>query len=163
MVTRYTAAVPTLRTPKRKTNSQARGAAERMRAYRARRRAAGMRLERRWIADSPPAAATTFSDHTLLDARSLAMHCLIARKLAREPQLLRIAKRNLALWRKRSSANAKPSYLGEWSRMLKRPLPQLLTFITAMNEEATRLRQSSPFAGILTPGERKRVIEAFRA
>lgn len=133
-----------------------------MRDYRARRRAAGMRLERRWIPDSPPTAAAPFSDHTLLDARSLAMHCLIARKLMREPKLLQIARRNLTQWRKRSGEAAEAAYLSEWSQILDYPLPQLLALMTAMTDEATRLRQSSPFAGILTPIERKRVFEAFR-
>jgi hypothetical protein len=143
--------------------SSPRSAAERMRAYRARRRAAGLRLERRWVAPQEPRAATTYSDHSLHDARSLAMHCVIAQKLAREPRLLTIAKQNIAAWRKRSKARQAPAYLSEWVQILNYPMPQLLAFITAMTEEATRLRQSSPFAGILDPSERRRIVEAFRA
>lgn len=146
-----------------KQTPRPRSAAERMRAYRARRRAAGLRLERRWVAPQEPRTAATYSDHRLLDARSLAMHCVIAQKLAREPALLKIAKRNVAAWRKRSNVNQAPAYLSEWARILKYPVPQLLAFITAMTEEATRLRQSSPFAGILDPVERRRIVEAFRA
>jgi hypothetical protein len=35
--------------------------------------------------------------------------------------------------------------------------------LVSRSERATRLRQSSPFAGVLTPAERRRVYEAFRA
>jgi hypothetical protein len=34
--------------------------------------------------------------------------------------------------------------------------------ITELSENATRLRQSSPFAGVLSPVERRRIYEAFR-
>lgn len=133
-----------------------------MRDYRARRRAAGLRLQRRWVAlGEASAAIRTYSDHSLLDARSLAMHCVIAQKIAREPKLLQIAKRNLARWRQGSQPPA--GYLAEWDRLLQKPLSELLGFITAADEQSARLRQSSPFAGVLNPQERKRIFEAFRA
>lgn len=162
-VTRYTTEVPQLQSAKAKKTTAPSSAAERMRAYRARRRAAGLRLERRWVLPREPVAPAIYSDHSLHDARSLAMHCVIAQKLAREPALLKIAKQNVAAWRKRANTNHAPAYLAEWARILSYPMPQLLAFITAMTEEAIRLRQSSPFAGILDPTERRRIVEAFRA
>jgi hypothetical protein len=55
-------------------------AADRMRLYRARKRAAGLHQERRWVAEGEE-SREVFSDHSILDVRSLPMHCLIARSL----------------------------------------------------------------------------------
>jgi hypothetical protein len=135
-----------------------------MRAYRWRQRAAGLRLERRWVAgeDDRGAIERVYSDHSLLDARSLAMHCVIARKVARDPSLLDVARRNLSAW-KMARAGLAPHFLHEWSRLLTRPLTEILGFITSSDEVSTRLRQSSPFAGVLTAQQRKAIFDAFRA
>jgi hypothetical protein len=125
---------------------------------RARKRAAGMREVRRWV---PTPTPSSYSDHRLHEIRSLALHGLIARKLCRDPDLLRVAERNLARWRK--SDPDPPAYLDEWEHILAQPLPYILDRITAMDAEAIRLRQSSPFAGALSAEERDRLFEAFRA
>ena len=52
--------------------------------------------------------------------------------------------------------------MNEWDRMLKRPPLEVAAFITEISEHATRLRQSSPFAGVLSMQERNRLYEAFR-
>jgi hypothetical protein len=131
-----------------------------MRRYRARRRAAGLRLERRWVSAAGPGAAP-FSDHRILDARSLALHALIARKIARAPRLLDIARRNLDRWR--AARGTEPPALAEWRAILARPWREVAAVLTDPGEEATRLRQSSPFAGVLSAAERRRIYEAFRA
>lgn len=133
-----------------------------MRRYRARRRAAGFKLERRWVpAGGVRAGIAPFSDHRILDARSLALHALIARKIARDPRLLGRARRNLDRWR--ALRGTEPQVLGEWRAILARPWREVAAVLTDPGEEATRLRQSSPFAGILSAGERRRIYEAFRA
>lgn len=139
-------------------------AAERMRRYRARRRAAGLRLERRWVpadARTRTGGSRSYSDHRILEARSLALHCLIARKIERNPRLLEIARRNVTRWL-RGDGRA-PHVLLEWRAILDRPWPAVAAILTDPGEEAARLRQSSPFAGVLTAAERRRVYEAFRA
>ncbi|MGC2519483.1 MAG: hypothetical protein WA373_10320, partial [Burkholderiales bacterium] len=90
------------------------------------------------------------------------MHCLIARKIAADASLLARARRNLAAWRARYGEDV-PRALEEWRKILDRPWPEIAALITDPGEEAARLRQSSPFAGVLTPAERRRVYEAFRA
>ena len=136
-------------------------AAERMRAYRARKRAAGLKRVSEWRpVDSPD--APVYSDHRLLDARSLAMHCKIAQKISRDQSLLEIPRRNLVRWSQRTSGDL-PKFIAEWQDILERPWPQVAALITSCSEEANRLRQSSPFAGVLAPKERKRIYEAFRA
>jgi hypothetical protein len=132
-----------------------------MRRYRARRRAAGLKQLRRWV-PAEGDQATTYSDHAIREARSLALHCLIARKISRDPRWLDVARRNLARWKRDRGGDEQPRYLAEWESVLRRPWPEVAAFITSMSEEAARLRQSSPFAGVLDREERKRVYEAFR-
>lgn len=131
-----------------------------MRAYRKRKRDAGLKSVRRWErveSDHTP----RFSDHRFLDARSLAMHCRIAQKVARDPDLLDKARENLERWAAKSKG-PKPRYLREWEHILDRPWPAIAELITSMSEEANRLRSSSPFAGVLTEDERDQVYAAFR-
>ena len=103
-----------------------------------------------------------YSDHRTLDARSLAMHCKIAQKITRDPKLLNIAKTNLDRWSSKSK-DPQPKYLREWEQILERPWPEIAELITSMSEDATRLRSSTPFAGVLTAAERDQIYEAFRA
>lgn len=134
-------------------------AAQRMRAYRKRKRDAGFKSVRRW----QPAedVGRRFSDHRILDARSLAMHCRIAMKIDKDKELLDKAKANLERWWDKAP-DPKPRYLREWRNILERPWPEIAELMTSMSEEATRLRSSSPFAGILTAEEREQVYAAFR-
>ncbi len=132
-----------------------------MRAYRARKHAAGLKRVSEWRpVDSHDALA--YSDHRLLDARSLAMHCKIAQKISRDKSLLEIPRRNLVRWSQRTSGEV-PKFIADWQDILEKPWPLVAAFITSCSEEANRLRQSSPFAGVLAPQERKRIYDAFRA
>ena len=135
--------------------------AERMRSFRQRRRAAGYKVFIQWqpVGGQEPLAD---SNHRILDARSLAMHCKIVRKIDANAALLEIPKRNLKRW---SEIKAGPTamYLREWQQILLKPWPEVAAFITDFSDDAVRLRQSSPFAGVLTPAERKQVYDAFRA
>lgn len=152
---------PTRRKRGRPPSAHPLSAAERMRAYRARKRAAGLKRVSQWM-PMDCADSQVFSDHRVLDARSLAMHCKIAQKISRDRSLLEIPRRNLARWRRRAAGEV-PGYIAEWQEILARPWPQVAAFMTDCSEKATRLRQSSPFAGVLNPRERKQIYEAFRA
>jgi hypothetical protein len=132
-----------------------------MRAYRKRKRDAGLKSIRRWEPEEG-SGKRRFSDHRILDARSLAMHCKIAQKITRDPELLNKAKANLERWSAKSKG-PQPQYLREWQQILERPWPEIAELITSMSEDATRLRSSSPFAGVLTASERDLIYEAFRA
>ena len=134
--------------------------AQRMRALRERRKAAGLKSVLRWVPTSPP-PPSVYSSHQLLDARSLAMHALIAAKIDKDKELLAIAQTNLTRWEKRWQEPA-PRWLSEWRQILRRPWNEVAAILVSPSENATRLRQSSPFAGVLTPVERRRIYEAFR-
>ncbi|MDH5275776.1 MAG: hypothetical protein OEW88_05065 [Gammaproteobacteria bacterium] len=137
-------------------------AAERMRRYRSRQRAAGLKAVARWEPHEALQTAGHFSSHRVLDARSLAMHCRIAQKLMADPAVMDIARQNLGAWR-RKAAGREPLYLQEWAHILSRPPLEVAALITEQSENATRLRQSSPFAGVLSATERRRIYDAFRA
>ena len=144
----------------RPRKAHAKTTAERMRAYRKRKRDAGFKSVRRWE-PLDTKATVRYSDHRILDARSLAMHCRVAQKISRDPQLLHKARENLKRWSAKSTG-PRPRYLREWAKILDRPWPEIAALITEMSDEATRLRSSSPFAGILSPAEREQIYAAFR-
>ena len=135
-------------------------AAERMRQMRARRKAGGFKSASAWVAN-PATAIAPYSAHRLLDARSLAMHALTAEKISRDPQLLNIARDNLQRWRARWPQSP-PAWFEQWQEIMNWPWPRIAALITEQSENAIRLRQSSPFAGVLDTEERKRIYEAFR-
>jgi hypothetical protein len=125
---------------------------------RARRKAAGYREISRWVPKQITGAA--YSSHRLAEARSLAMHAAMAQKIEREPTLLDIPRENMERWRARWS-DKPPPWWREWRALLQRPWPEIAALITEPSENAARLRQSTPFAGILTDAERARIYEAF--
>src|SRR5919108_5620009 len=78
--------------------------AERVRRHRARRRAAGLRQVVRWHPSAP-----VWSEHRVAEARSLALHVLAARRIARDPRLLRRARATLRRWLARYGERAPPA------------------------------------------------------
>jgi hypothetical protein len=98
------------------------------------------------------------SDHIRLDERSLALHRLVARKMLAEPALLDKARANVRRWQQNHSS---PSLaLAEWEQILYGAVDQVANLLVERSERATRLRQSSPFTGILTETERLAVYES---
>lgn len=98
--------------------------------------------------------------HEWIDRRSLALHEAIADKIAAQPALLDVARSNLRRWMTSTPSPA----LGEWAELLESgTLEALLAVLRSPSEDATRLRQSSPFAGLLTPQERLAILRAHDA
>lgn len=128
-----------------------------MRRHRARRRAAGLRSARAWVPAEP-----VWSDHRVAEARSLALHVLAARHIAAKPALMQLLRGTVARWASRDAGTAAAA-LAEWQALLERPWAEVCARATELSERGARLRQSSPFATLLTPAERKRVHDAFRA
>jgi hypothetical protein len=131
--------------------------AERMRRYRARRRAAGLRSVRSWAPREP-----VWSDHRIAEARSLVMHVLAARRIGADPALLERARQTVRRWLQHYGERP-PAALAEWRALLERPWTEVAARATALTEEGARLRQSSPLATLLTAAERRRIHDAFGA
>src|SRR5437016_5208652 len=93
-------------------------------------------------------------DHAFQDAVSLELARRIALGLPTHPEWLDLARDNLARW-SRQNKNA-PLLLGcydEWREILMRPLEEICGLLIAETDEGQRLRQNSPFPGVLPPTE----------
>ncbi len=102
-------------------------------------------------------------DHRYQDRVSLEMARRIASGLADHPEWIEHARMNLRRW---SELNADaPGLLrcyDEWRQILERPIADVRAVLLAENDEGQRLRQSSPFAGVLSPREVWAIKEHMR-
>jgi hypothetical protein len=100
------------------------------------------------------------------DDFSLELGRAVVRHLERDETAVRaVAQRNLT--RARAEHDVQPPWVHRWQELLDGPTSELIAVLTSPNEGARVLRQSSPFAGVLTPRERwallAEVKEARRA
>ena len=101
--------------------------------------------------------------HDWIDQRSLALSQAIVQKLRAEPGLLLVAKNTLSRWIKQQQPSV-PLVMMEWQEILeKRPFEAVLDLMNSFDENARRLRQSSPFAGILNEEERMAIFKKYEA
>ena len=112
-------------------------------------------LQPRSLIDEDPAGADR---HRLAQLRSLAYHRALARRLTRP--MAEDARHVLWEWRERGVVD--PRYADEWESVLDRPLREIRRVLTSDDLQARDLRQSSPFAGLLTEPERRRILEEIR-
>jgi len=92
--------------------------------------------------------------HELNDAISLEIGRRVAARLREQPGLLQIAQNNLARWlRQNAEAPGLVRCYREWQAILERPLGDICQILETAGEENSRLRQNSPFAGVLSPEE----------
>jgi len=94
-----------------------------------------------------------------LQRRSLEMHRLVVEKIRSDPELFEVARATLARWRTIVCQSSQP-YLMEWeSRMADRDA--CLAFAVEDSEHASDMRQSSPFAVLLSNDERLDFLRAW--
>ena len=101
--------------------------------------------------------------HELADRVSLELGRRAADRLRQQPALIEVARQNLHRWSQRNADV--PSLLqcySEWRGILERPLPEICELLVSDHEEGRRLRQNSPFAGLLSPREVWEVKRSFR-
>jgi len=97
--------------------------------------------------------------HQEIDRRSLLLHRLVSGKLLRNPALVERPRATISRWR---SDNPDAPALREWENLLAElDVQALVRFLRSRSEDATRLRQSSPFVGILTEDERDSVMRKY--
>jgi transcriptional regulator with XRE-family HTH domain len=95
------------------------------------------------------------------DQRSLAYHQAIARMLRRDSvSTIRRAKRTLQRTSRRN-LGAKALF-DRWGLWLELPTEELISKILDPGVLAREMRQVSPFAGVLLPGERAGILARFR-
>jgi hypothetical protein len=103
-------------------------------------------------------AAQHDSSHSRASARSLAYHRVVARRLRRS--MVNEARHVLYRWREQGRID--PRYADRWKNILTRPLPEIRRTLVDESPEADDLRQNSPFAGMLSEAERRRIINEVR-
>jgi hypothetical protein len=99
--------------------------------------------------------------HRKLEERSLALHREIARRIRQNPDLLTgVRDRLIKDIRSGRFSISLTNAMQEWLDLLNTSLlEQILELLVDQGENARRLRQSTPFAGILTQEERRRIVE----
>jgi hypothetical protein len=95
---------------------------------------------------------------SVVDARSLALHRGVARRLRDRPELLEVARARVRAWREDEDIH--PHWIEVWSDILSRPLDEIIEVITDPGEQGAELRQASPFAGVLDPRTRWEILRS---
>ena len=96
--------------------------------------------------------------HDRAAARSLAYHRAVAGRLRKSM----VSEARHVLYRWREQGRIDPRYASRWEHVLEMPIPEIRRQITATGAHADDLRQNSPFAGILSEPERRRLIAEVR-
>src|ERR1700683_5039736 len=102
--------------------------------------------------------------HSVIDQRSLALDRVVIHHLKENPSLVNVAKTTLNRWLSTCSENVRPDLL-KWQKWLEGDFQALLEFLGSDSPEATRLRQSSPFAGpsFISREERNQIFKQYRS
>ena len=100
----------------------------------------------------------------MVDQCSLALDRAVAGRLKANPALLEQARGNLRRWLARNgNAPGLRRCYEEWLEILDRQsLEKILELLVAEDEDARRLRQNSPFAGVLRASEVWAIKRRFR-
>lgn len=92
--------------------------------------------------------------HEYQDRVSLEIAQRIAAELPHRPEWVQHARDNLDRWNERNcDAPGLLRCYAEWRAILEKPVEEVCAIYTQETDEGQRLRQNSPFAGILTPKE----------
>lgn len=96
------------------------------------------------------------ADHQRHEERSLKMHRLVAECYHLTPvDVIRFGLENLKRWRQQG---VDCDDFGVWERILHSSPQRLPEILCGSGEEAIRLRQSSPFAGLVPEDIRRRIL-----
>lgn len=93
--------------------------------------------------------------HARAERRSLAYHRALARHL-RRPMVDEALK---LLWKWRDQGRVDAHYATEWEHVLRQPMHEVRRVIGEDSQKGRDLRQNSPFAGMLSEPERRRIKE----
>ncbi|MFI4990173.1 MAG: hypothetical protein ACHQHO_04585 [Solirubrobacterales bacterium] len=114
----------------------------------ARQREAAMRLK---LTDRKSGAE---SGHSRASARSLAYHSAIASRL--DQSTLDEARHVLLRWQQQGRIDR--SYAARWEGLLDQPIREIRETLLDESTAGDDLRQNSPFAGLLSEPERRRIL-----
>src|SRR5690606_7761912 len=92
--------------------------------------------------------------HDRTTARSRAYHRAVAQRLRRP--MVDEARHVLYRWRRQRRIDER--WAARWEEMLNRPVADIRRALVEVSLEADDLRQNSPFAGMLSEPERRRIL-----
>ena len=102
------------------------------------------------------------TDHRHIDERSLAFGRLLAVRVSERPKLVEHARATLRRWATECSPGTRPTP-EEWSAILDGPVDGVIAVLIGTDDRSVRLRQSNPFAGVLSPQERNTILRRFQS
>ena len=97
----------------------------------------------------------TLDRHRVSELRSLAYHRVVAARLT--PLIVDDVRRLLWQWERGEKIDARS--IERWREILDRPMDEIRAALGDDAQPLRELRQSSPFAGLLTEPERRKIIE----
>jgi len=100
------------------------------------------------------------SKHRLAIERSLSLHREVAARIEADPSLVNRALERVRGWM--ADGTVSPFYARAWIGILERPASEVATFLVEDSERAHDLRQVSPFAGVLEPRTRWKILKSVR-
>jgi hypothetical protein len=102
-----------------------------------------------------PAGRGADDRHDRALARGLAYHRAVAQRLRRP--MVDEARHVLYRWKQQGRID--PRYAERWEQVLSRPIREIRDALTDESPAGDDLRQNSPFAGLLSEPERRRILE----
>ena len=91
------------------------------------------------------------------DRVSLLLHSAVKRELVAAPEkVIDIAIRNIYRWD--DSYKKRPPIMQKWLKILKQGVPAIIDVLDGTDQEPILLRSSTPFTGIISQEERKKII-----
>jgi hypothetical protein len=96
--------------------------------------------------------------HDRARARSLAYHRALARRLRRST----VEEARYVLFRWREQGHSDDRYADRWEEVLDRPVADIKRALVEQGSDADDMRQNSPFAGLLSEPERRRIVREVR-
>lgn len=99
--------------------------------------------------------------HRRVELLSIALHRAVAERLEQDLEILPKARARVEHWLA-DGGPTHPVYARRWQRLLARPLAEITKALVADTEEMRDLRQTSPFSGVLTEEERRRIVRDAR-
>jgi len=95
--------------------------------------------------------------------RSLWLHRAVAARVAVDPDTtLQLARENARSFLKRGPSSGTERYLRRWLRLIDEGPEPVMEMLTSTSTVAREMRQSSPFAGVISEQERQAVLRSFQ-
>jgi len=96
--------------------------------------------------------------------KSLWLHRALLGRLMLDPQsVLQIGRANIAQWQAKHRSDGMVAwYLDQWEHVIDSGVNSVISVLTENDEKSIELRQNTPFAGVLSEEECRRVLWSFR-